>query len=54
LDFKEFVVLLIKNKVDYLIVGGYVVAIHIDPVKTSNFDIYKIIMNIEIADHNLI
>lgn len=27
-DFKEFVELLIKNKAEYLIVGGYAVGIH--------------------------
>lgn len=27
-DFKEFIELLNKNKVEYLIVGGYAVAVH--------------------------
>ena len=27
-DFKEFIELLIKNKANYLIVGGYAVGIH--------------------------
>lgn len=27
-DFKEFIVLLIENKVEYLIVGGYAVGVH--------------------------
>lgn len=30
-DFKEFVQLLIKNKAEYLIVGGYAVGVHGHP-----------------------
>jgi hypothetical protein len=34
-DFKEFVELLIKNTVEYLIVGGYAVGIHGHPRKQA-------------------
>jgi hypothetical protein len=37
-DFKEFVELLIKNKVEYLIVGGYAVGIHGHPRYTGDLD----------------
>lgn len=39
-DFKEFVILLIKNKVEYLIVGGYAVGIHGHPRYTGDLDIW--------------
>lgn len=39
-DFKEFVELLIKNKVEYLIVGGYAVGIHGHPRYTGVLDIW--------------
>ena len=39
-DFKEFVTLLIKNKVEYLIVGGYAVGIHGHPRYTGDLDIW--------------
>ena len=39
-DFKEFVQLLIKNQVDYLIVGGYAVGIHGHPRYTGDLDIW--------------
>jgi len=39
-DFKEFVELLIKNKAEYLIVGGYAVAIHGYPRYTGDLDIW--------------
>jgi len=39
-DFKEFVELLIKNKVEYLIVGGYAVGIHGYPRYTGDLDIW--------------
>jgi len=39
-DFKEFVELLIKNKVEYLIVGGYAVAIHGYPRYTGDLDLW--------------
>jgi predicted nucleotidyltransferase len=39
-DFKEFVALLIKNKVEYLIVGGYAVGIHGHPRYTGDLDIW--------------
>jgi hypothetical protein len=39
-DFKEFVELLIKNKVEYLIVGGYAVGIHGHPRYTGDLDIW--------------
>ena len=39
-DFKEFVELLIKHKVEYLIVGGYAVGIHGHPRFTGDLDIW--------------
>ena len=39
-DFKEFVELLIKNKAEYLIVGGYAVGIHGYPRYTGDLDIW--------------
>lgn len=39
-DFREFVKLLIKNKVEYLIVGGYAVSIHGYPRYTGDLDIW--------------
>jgi hypothetical protein len=39
-DFKEFVALLNQNKVDYLVVGGYAVAIHGHPRYTKDLDIW--------------
>lgn len=39
-DFKEFVQLLIKNQVEYLIVGGYAVSIHGYPRYTGDLDIW--------------
>lgn len=39
-DFKEFVELLIKHKVEYLIVGGYAVGIHGYPRYTGDLDIW--------------
>ena len=39
-DFKEFVQLLIENKVEYLIVGGYAVGIHGYPRFTGDLDIW--------------
>src|SRR5690606_17269630 len=39
-DFREFVELLIKNKVEYLIVGGYAVGIHGHPRYTGDLDIW--------------
>lgn len=39
-DFKEFIELLIKNKVEYLIVGGYAVGIHGHPRYTGDLDIW--------------
>jgi predicted nucleotidyltransferase len=39
-DFKEFVTLLIKNNVEYLIVGGYAVGIHGHPRYTGDLDIW--------------
>jgi predicted nucleotidyltransferase len=39
-DFKEFVKLLIKNQVEYLIVGGYAVSIHGYPRYTGDLDIW--------------
>ncbi len=39
-DFKEFVTLLIENKVDYLIVGGYAVGQYGYPRYTGDLDIW--------------
>jgi predicted nucleotidyltransferase len=39
-DFKEFIELLIKNKAEYLIVGGYAVGIHGYPRYTGDLDIW--------------
>src|ERR1700741_1042769 len=39
-DFKEFVELLIKNKAEYLIVGGYAVGVHGHPRYTGDLDIW--------------
>ena len=39
-DFKEFVKLLIENKVEYLIVGGYAVGVHGYPRYTGDLDIW--------------
>jgi hypothetical protein len=39
-DFKDFVKLLIKNKVEYLIVGGYAVGVHGYPRFTGDLDIW--------------
>lgn len=39
-DFKEFVILLQKHKVEYLIVGGYAVGVHGHPRFTGDLDIW--------------
>lgn len=39
-DFKEFVGLLNKHKVEYLIVGGYAVGIHGYPRYTGDLDVW--------------
>jgi hypothetical protein len=39
-DFKEFLELLLKNKAEYLIVGGYAVGIHGHPRFTGDLDIW--------------
>jgi len=39
-DFREFVELLIKNDVDYLVVGGYAVGVHGHPRYTGDLDIW--------------
>ncbi len=39
-DFREFVQLLNKNEVKYLIVGGYAVGIHGHPRYTGDLDIW--------------
>ncbi len=39
-DFREFVELLIKNKAEYLIVGGYAVGVHGHPRYTGDLDIW--------------
>lgn len=39
-DFKEFIALLNQHKVDYLVVGGYAVALHGHPRYTKDLDIW--------------
>ena len=39
-DFKEFIQLLNKNQVKYLVIGGYAVAIHGHPRYTKDIDIW--------------
>lgn len=39
-DFREFIELLIKNKAEYLIVGGYAVGVHGHPRFTGDLDIW--------------
>ena len=39
-DFKEFIQLLNKNRVKYLVIGGYAVAIHGHPRYTKDIDIW--------------
>ena len=39
-DFKDFIKLLIKYNVEYLIVGGYAVSIHSRPKNTQDIDIW--------------
>ncbi len=39
-NFKEFILLLNKNRVKYLIVGGYAVALHGHPRYTKDLDIW--------------
>ncbi len=46
-DFKEFLILLNKHKVKYLIVGGYAVSVYSYPVNTGDIDIW-----IEISKEN--
>ncbi len=46
-DFEDFVALLNKHQVDYLIVGGYALAFHGKPRHTGDLDIW-----IDISDEN--
>jgi hypothetical protein len=46
-DFKEFIELLNKNQVKYLVIGGYAVAIHGHPRYTKDIDIW-----VEISEEN--
>ena len=39
-DFKEFIELLIKNKAEYLIVGGYAVIVYGYPRLTIDIDVW--------------
>jgi hypothetical protein len=39
-DFKEFLVLLEQNSVEYLLIGGYAVGMHGYPRATNDMDIY--------------
>lgn len=48
-NFKEFIQLLNKNRVKYLIVGGYAVALHGHPRYTKDLDIW-IYVNTDNAD----
>ncbi|MBU1247706.1 MAG: nucleotidyl transferase AbiEii/AbiGii toxin family protein, partial [Proteobacteria bacterium] len=46
-DFKEFIELLNKNEVRYLVVGGYAFSFHAEPRFTKDMDFF-----IEISDEN--
>ena len=46
-DFKEFIQLLNDNQVNYLVIGGYAVAVHGHPRYTKDIDIW-----IEISEEN--
>lgn len=48
-DFKEFIILLNKHDVKYLLVGGYAVAVHGYPRYTKDLDIW-IAITVENAD----
>jgi hypothetical protein len=48
-DFKEFIELLNKNQVKYLVIGGYAVAIHGHPRYTKDIDIW-----VEMSQENAI
>jgi len=39
-DFKEFIALLNKNRVRYLVIGGYAVAFHGHPRYTKDIDLW--------------
>jgi len=39
-DFEELFELLNKNEVDYIVVGGYAFAIHVEPRFTKDLDIF--------------
>ncbi len=39
-DFRDFVELLIKNKAEYLIIGGYAVGVHGHPRYTGDLDVW--------------
>jgi hypothetical protein len=39
-DFKEFVELLNNHQVEYLIVGGYAVGVHVHPRYTGDLDVW--------------
>jgi predicted nucleotidyltransferase len=39
-DFKEFIQLLNKHKVKYLIVGGYAVSMYSRPKSTQDIDVF--------------
>ncbi len=51
-DFKEFIRLLNKNDVKYLIVGGYALALHGHPRYTKDIDIW-ILINRENAERTI-
>lgn len=52
-NFKEFIQLLNKNRVKYLVVGGYAVALHGHPRYTKDLDIW-IYVNTDNADRLII
>ncbi|MEO1096454.1 MAG: nucleotidyltransferase [Bacteroidota bacterium] len=51
-DFKEFIELLNKNRIEYLVVGGYAVGIYGYPRFTGDFDVW--VNNDENTAHKLI
>ena len=44
-DFKEFITLLNKNNVKYLVIGGYAVAMHGHPRYTKDLDVWILTTN---------
>ena len=48
-DFKEFVALLNAHEVEYLVVGGYAMALHGRPRHTGDLDIWAATLKMPIA-----